>query len=91
MSYEDMLKKKKCLITIKNKDELCASRALVTMQAFADGNPQYKNISLGRGQQGYLAHKLCQEAGVPEGPCGSEELQKFQDHLGPQRLSDRCL
>ena len=84
MSYEDMLKKKHCLITIKNKDELCASRAIVTMQALADGNPQYKTIRLGQGQQGYLAHKLCQEAGVAEGPCGAEELQQFQDHLGPQ-------
>ena len=84
MSYEDMLKKKKCLITIKNKDDLCASRGLVTMQALADGDPQYKNIRLGRGQQGYLAHKLCQEAGVTEGPCGAEEMQQFQDHLGPQ-------
>ena len=79
-----MLKKKKCLITIKNKDDLCASRDLVTMQALADGDPQYKNIRLGRGQQGYLAHKLCQEAGVTEGPCGAEEMQQFQDHLGPQ-------
>ena len=30
------------------------------------------------------AHLLHQEAGVPEGPCGFEELQKFQDYLGPQ-------
>ena len=22
--------------------------------------------------------------GVPEGPCGFEELEKFQDFLGPQ-------
>ena len=79
-----MLQKKKCLITIKNKDDLCASRDLVTMQALADGDPQYKNIRLGHGQQGYLAHKLCQEAGVTEGPCGAEEMQQFQDHLGPQ-------
>ena len=86
MSYEDMLKKKHSfiLITIKNKDHLCASRALVTMQALADGNPQYKTIRLGQGQQGYLARKLCQEARVAEGPCGAEELQQFQDHFGPQ-------
>ena len=79
-----MLKKKKCLITIKNKDDLCAPRALVTVQALVDGDPQYANIRKGRGQQSYLAHKLCQEAGVAEGPCGAEELQQFQDHLGPQ-------
>ena len=84
LSYEDMLKKKKCLITIKNKDDLCAPRALVTVQALVDGDPQYANIRKGRGQQSYLAHKLCQEAGVAGGPCGAEELQQFQDHLGPQ-------
>ena len=86
MSYEDMLKKKHCLITIKNKDDLCASRALVTMQALADGNPQYKTIRLGQGQQGYLAHKLCQEAGVAEGPmicamdfeCTQNEIEEFE-------------
>ena len=74
MSYEQILKKKHCIVTIKNKDELCASRALVTMQTRADGNPQYEKIKKGRGQQGYLAHKLCKEAGVAEGPCGSEEM-----------------
>ena len=79
-----MLKKKKCIITIKNKDDLCAPRTLVTVQALVDENPQYGNIREGRGQQGYLAHKLCEEAGVAEGPCGSEDLQQFQDHLGPQ-------
>ena len=84
MSYEQILKKKRCIVTIKNKDELCAPHAIVTMQARADENPQYKTIKLGRGQQGYLAHKLCQEASVAEGPCGSGEMQQFQDHLGPQ-------
>ena len=27
---------------------------------------------------------LHREAGVPEGPCGFEELEKFQDFQGPQ-------
>ena len=39
LSYEDMLKKKKCLITIKNKDDRCAPRTLVTVQALVDANP----------------------------------------------------
>ena len=30
------------------------------------------------------ARKLHQEADVPKGPCGSEELDKFRDYLGPQ-------
>ena len=84
MSYEQILKKKHCTKFIFILDRDNASRALVTMQTRADGNPQYENIKKGRGQQSYLAHKLCKEAGVAEGPCGSEEMQQFQDHLGPQ-------
>ena len=30
------------------------------------------------------ARQLHQEAGVPKGPCGYEELQQFQKYLGPQ-------
>ena len=30
------------------------------------------------------AKKLHAEAGVHEGPCGLEEITKFQEHLGPQ-------
>ena len=54
------------------------------MQALVDENPQYETIKRSSAQQGYLAHKLCEEAGVVEGPCGVSELQQFQDHLGPQ-------
>ena len=28
--------------------------------------------------------RLHEEAGVVEGPCGLEEIEKFQDYLGPQ-------
>ena len=30
------------------------------------------------------AKRLHEEAGVGKGPCGLEEIQKFQDYLGPQ-------
>ena len=45
-----------------------------------------KNINLKRGRpiQERWARLLHQEANVPEGPCGFEELEKFQEHLGPQ-------
>ena len=39
MLYEQILKKKHYIVTIKNKDELCAPWALVTMQARANGKP----------------------------------------------------
>ena len=83
-SFEQLLDKRS-VITIKNKDELCFARALVSAKAFVDQDPEHKNISQGRGLQGHLAYKLHQEAGVPEGLCGLPEIQKMQEHLGPQR------
>ena len=44
MSYETMLKKKRSVVTIKKKDKLCGARAIVTMKAKADQDPQYHNI-----------------------------------------------
>ena len=82
-SFEQLLKKRS-VITIKNKDELCFARALVCTKAFVDQDPQYQNISRGRGMQGHLTYKLHQETGVPEGLCGLPEIQRMQDHLGPQ-------
>ena len=82
-SFEQLLKKKS-IITIKNKDELCLARALVSTKAYVDQDPQCENIVKGRGVQGHLAYKLHQEAKVPEGLCGLPEIQKMQNHLGPE-------
>ena len=38
----------------------------------------------GRPRQTNEAQELHRLAGVPEGSCGLDELQKFQDHLGNQ-------
>lgn len=72
-TFEQLLKKR-CVISIKNNDDLCFSRAFVSTKAYVDQDPQYENISKGRGVQAYLAYQLHQEAGVPEGPCGSEQI-----------------
>ena len=72
------------MITIKNKHDLCFSRALVSAKAFVDQDPQYQTIFKGQGLQGHLAYKLQQETGVAEGMCGLPEIQRMQDHLGPQ-------
>lgn len=44
LSYKDILKKKRCIIQIKNKDELCPARAIVTMKARENQDPEYRNI-----------------------------------------------
>lgn len=78
LSYKDILKKKRCIIQIKNKDELCAARAIVTMKAREDQDPEYRNIMQGRWSQKILAKKLHRDAGVPEGPCGLVDIKTFQ-------------
>ena len=57
LSYEKLLKKRGCIIQIKNKDELCCARAIVTLKARVDKDPEYQNIMQGRGLQGFLAGK----------------------------------
>ena len=85
---------KKSRVTIKNKDDLCCARAIVTMKALvdADGDTQdrdYKNLKQGYPVQERLAKELHRLAGVPEGPCGLPELQKFQTAL-PGTRSKSC-
>ena len=79
-------KKKKSVIRIENSDQLCCARAIVTVKEYVDGDPhkQYRNLRSGFPIQEHRARILHRDAGVPEGPCGIEELQKFQAYLGPQ-------
>ena len=81
-------KKKRCIITINNNDELCCARAIVTMRAYChrqegvDGFRQWENLKRGYPLQQQLAKELHRQAGVPEGPCGLQEFPKFQEALG---------
>ena len=81
-------KKKKCIISIKNKDNLCCARAIVTMRAHCnkndgvDGHRNWENLKRGLPVQEKEAKQLHQQAGVAEGPCGIAELRQFQQALG---------
>ena len=83
-------KKKKCIIPIKNDDQLCCARAIITMKAHChrqegvDEHRNWENLKSGQPVQEKLAKELHQQAGVDEGPCGIEEFPKFQEALGPQ-------
>ena len=79
IAWEKIAKKKKCIIRIPNKDDLCCARAIITMKERVDKGSHYQNLRCRRPIQERWACLLHQEAGVPEGPCGFEELQKFQD------------
>lgn len=91
--WESLAKKKWCMVRIKNKDDPCCARVIVTMKERVDKGSQFNNLRNGRPIQERLAKRLHQEAGVPEGTCGFEELTQFQEFLGPQvyQLSRRTL
>ena len=83
LSYEDMLLKKQSIIAIRNKDQLCCARTIVTLKARLEKDSQYKNLRQGRPIQTRLAKLLHHDANVPEGACGPAELNTFQTYLGP--------
>ena len=77
---------KRCIIEIKNTDELCFPRAFVMTKAYVDKDPHYKELAQGRKFQEFLAKQLHRVAGVPEGPCGRAEIQQFQAHVGSEGI-----
>ena len=89
--WDQMAKESRCVCEIKNKDTLCCTRAIVVMREYtkrqAGEENTFENIRKDRGknsQQLKQAKKLHEEAGVSDGPCGLEEIELFQDYLGPQ-------
>ena len=80
-SLESLIRRKKSVVCINNKDELCAARALVTAKAKVDNDPHFDDIKRGRCMQLKYAQTLHHAAGVPQGPCGLEQIGKFQEHL----------
>ena len=130
MGYQMSRLVKKSIIEIKNKDDLCYARAIVTMKARADWKTIEKRVQEGREVsdqtlleklrteekevfndyetlrrtpktnkktvqlQGNLARQLHWAAGVPEGPCGLDEVKMFQTYLAtldpPYQLKVFC-
>ena len=87
---EEDSKRKKSIIPIKNKDDLCCARAIVTMRAHCHRNDpghmprnNWDTLQRGRPRQTVMARDLHRLAGVPEGPCGIPELEEFQRYLAP--------
>ena len=82
-------KKKRCIIAINNQDDLCCARAIVTMREHCnkddsnDAFHNFHNMRRGRVIQEHAALELHRLAGVDRGPCGLQELEKFQRYLHP--------
>ena len=66
---------KHTVITIKNKDELCCARAIVTAKAKADNHPKRESFKRGKSIQRTEVLNLHWEVNVPLQACGYEELQ----------------
>ena len=94
LGAEDFLLKNKSVIRINNNDELCGARATIASQAAVDYPDKHgtrrlltkKEKGISDRPQKQAAYRLCQQAGVPEGPVGPEELKKFQAVLPNHRL-----
>ena len=89
--WSEVCKELNSVHVISNEDNLCCARAIVVMREYAKKKAGEENTfeTIRRhrhknSQQLKEAKLLHQEAGVPEGPCGMEEIQKFQEHLGPR-------
>ena len=89
MCLERENKKKRCIVAIKNEDNLCCARAIVTMRARChkedgvDALRLWDSLKKGYPVQQQQAQTLHQQAGVAVGACGLPELAKFQQALGP--------
>ena len=78
----EFLHKKRSIITIRNNDDLCLARALVTAIAKIEKDPSYTCMADSRNTvQERKARELHEAASVPLGPCGIPEVEMFQNHL----------
>ena len=73
----NLIPKKRSIIQIQNRDDLCCARALVVAKAKVDQHPKWHSIRKGGKIQKELALLLHHEANVPFGPCGYDALTQF--------------
>ena len=82
VDIREYLKKKKSIITINNKDDLCLARALAVSIARIEKDPRYSQIKRSdRAIQRERAFDLHEAGNVPLRPCGLDEVELFQQHL----------
>ena len=82
LNIRDHLGKKKSVIPITNKDNLCLARALTVSMARIEKDPRFAWISRPESTaQRERAFDLHEAANVPLGPCGLKEVDLFQHYL----------
>ena len=81
VDLDKLIQIKKCFIRIKNADDLCCARVIVTAKARLEENAKWESIRHGGNLQTVLAENLHKEADVPLQRCGISEIKRFQDVL----------
>ena len=84
----DKLANCKSVVTIVDNDKgVCCARAIITGIAIHEKKPQVNSIKKKNlRMQEYMAVDLHARAGVPVGPCGLDELKKFQSVIEDYRI-----
>lgn len=78
-NYGELLRSKRSVVWITNDDGLCCARAIVVAKAIADEDERLKIIKDSRSNlQEDLARSLHEEARVPIGPCGLDQIKLFE-------------
>ena len=78
----NIIKQKKCLVQIINQDDLCCASALaLAIARLEESTKEYTTLRRNRRKQAIAAKLLHIHSGVPEGPCGINELKAFQAYL----------
>ncbi|KAJ8965523.1 hypothetical protein NQ317_019537, partial [Molorchus minor] len=83
-TFNDECGKRRGIIVINNKDNMCLPRALVVAIACVSKDPDQIKVRRDiRKIQTQRAAQLCTDVGIviPEKGCGIPELQKFQEHF----------
>lgn len=83
-TFEEECRKRRGIIVINNKDNMCLPRALVVTKAYVEKDPEQNKVRRDHGKlQTQRAHQLCTDSGVvvPEEGCGIPELRQFQQYL----------
>ena len=82
LNIREYLRKKKSVIPINNKDDLCLARALAVSIARMEKDPRYNRmLNPLCTVQRERAFDLHEAANVPLGPCGLKEVDLFQQYL----------
>lgn len=90
LTYDDECRKRRGVVVIHNKDNLCLARALVVAMAYVMNSPYFKQIRQNIGKrQNQEVQKLLSDTGITIPPTGAgfEEIQQFQRHLKNFKIS----